>query len=378
MQSGRHEIAKPTNTTTSTNCADPFLGVAELTTTADVLAASDKGRAELPILELGSADCLHHLRPADECLHRMIDEMGLPYLRVSVTPDCSASCSFCHNEGMARGARGLSVVKRPTQLQIDDYHFIAGFFKRHFSRVKFTGGEPTIVSNLADVVQVFAREQYHCSMTTNGFGFDKDLQTRLRDVGLSGVNVSIHTTDEKDHSEIFGVGGQLPKVVKNLRTLRDIFPGAAKMQFMALPGRNVPSQLVPMTDLSAEVGLPVSYLSLVTDRNAEQPMSAEIVEYLDKQIGIVSLEAFPKAFCNRRVITFANGGTWEIDDFRETDYRQAAFNNAICRMCSKRSSCVEGPYALRIHADGTARPCLVRSDNQVAFRKGGYFLQEPK
>ena len=302
-----------------------------------------------------------------------IEVMRLPYLRVSVTPDCNAHCHFCHNEGAKWGRRGPCVRSARAQLSIDEYRYIARFFRSGFSRVKFTGGEPTLAKNLPSIVEVFADEGYACSLTTNGFILTNSLQRDLREAGLGRCNVSLHTTNAEEHAAAFGVPGQLDAVLENLAAVGRNFPGAAKVNFMALPGQNMPQQLVPMTELSAEVRIPISCLSLVSDWS---PMSSDIIEYLDREVGISSIQSIAKDFCNRQVVEFKNGGSWEIDDFRQSVYRRVAFSNGVCRSCPKRSACTEGPYALRVLANGTLKPCLVRKDNEIRFRDGSFDLEE--
>jgi len=312
---------------------------------------------------------------AERQFRARIEVMRLPYLRLCITRHCNAACSFCHNEGQQVGSRGLATLTTAASLTTADFRYIARFFRRHFSRVKFTGGEPTTVANLDDIIAVFRLEGYSCSLTSNGFLLDDEMQRRLRIAGLEAVNVSLHTTDEVEHEAAFGVHGQLHGVVTNLHCLRRNFPGQAKINFMAMPGQNVPNQLLPMTELSASAGIPVSYLAPVTERSYRRPLSIAVVDYLTRHLGIASVETVSKAFYETQVITFKNGGVWEIDDFRRAGYRGAAFDNGYCRTCRRREKCTEGAYTLRILQDGSAKPCLIRNDNVVRFKEGAYVFK---
>ena len=319
-------------------------------------------------------------RPNENQLRFLINEMGIPTLRLALTKDCNADCSFCHNEGQRIGARGPTARPVSAQLRPQDYAYIAKFFRSHFSAVKLTGGEPTLVKpeDLAVITSIFAKTGYEVSMVTNGFGLTYELQLRLRAAGMTRVNVSLHSLDPLEHAEAFGVSGQLPRVLENLQSLNSVFPGNAKINFMALPGQNIPQRLIPITELSATSGLQVSLLSPVAERSFDHPLTTRIMDYLRTHIGIGETKIVVRASRTRRIFKLHNGGVVEIDDFRCTDHRDTAFNNAICRNCPKRGNCVEGPYAARILHDGTFRPCLIRGDNVARFVSGSYDLEARK
>ena len=297
-----------------------------------------------------------------------IVEMNLPVLRFSTTPHCDAVCSFCHNEGREIGTRGQETEKTPSFLSEDEVKQIAGYFRPYFDEIKFTGGEPTTTSNLANLVRIFADEGYECSMVTNGALFDNSLQLELREAGLRRVNVSLPTLDEAQYVQFFGVD-KLPRVLRNLRDMARNYE-RVKINFMASDA-TIPSQISNMDSLSSELGITISLIELARASTLALPMSSRVVSYLTRDPGILTREESYERIGRRSVVTTNMGGRWEIDDFRDEGYRERAFDNAVCSSCDKRERCVEGPYALRIGYDGTARPCLIRSDNVLEF-KGGY------
>lgn len=302
----------------------------------------------------------------------LIKEMRLPYLRYSVTPDCNADCKFCHNEGVQHGARGDNAITVPSTLASSDVEYVARFFKQHFKKVALTGGEPTLAANIGGITRIFAQHGYRVHMTTNGFMFDEAMQKELSSAGLSHVNVSLHSLDEKDYDNVFGVAGNLPKVLKNLETVDLYFPERAKINFMALPKVNIPDQLVPISELSARTGITISYLAVVKERDVSNPLSKQVVDFLSASLGIKSIKEYGDKFGSRYIYTLSNGAKWEVDDFRTQAYVKDAFNNAVCQACNKRKLCTEGPYALRITHKGSAKPCLIRNDNILRLKNHEY------
>lgn len=304
---------------------------------------------------------------------KRIEAMRLPYLRFSTTIDCNGGCAFCHNEKQIVGKRGEDAKLVDSFLSISDIEYIADFFKERFNEVKFTGGEPTITKNLAEIIGVFTSRGYNASMTTNAFIFNDDMQKNLKDAGLGRVNVSLPTIDEVQHGEFFSNPGYLRSVLKNLEDMAVNYKGSVKINFMAFDGQNVPSQLVPITELSGRLRIPVSFLQTLKEKDVTNPLSEKIMAYLDENVGIIGEKVLPDNFYTKKLVTFKNNGVWEIDDFRRQGYRNDAFDNYYCKECNVQSKCVEGPYALRISFDGTIRSCLARDNNIVKLKNGGYF-----
>lgn len=298
-----------------------------------------------------------------------VREMRLPYLRLSVTPHCDANCNFCHNEGQRIGLRGEATALQSTTMNERQYIEIAQMFLGILPRISLTGGEPTLVRNLDVIANIFASRGYTVNMTTNGFNFNESLQLRMKHAGLSGVNVSLHSLNPKHHAEVFGVQNKLDVVLNNLATMGRHFPDKVKLNFMALPGQNVPDQLEPITYFAGQHNLTVSFMSLVKDRSTEPPLSSQVIDILTARFGIRNITTHNDKFGKRYIYTFRNGARWEFDDFRQQSYRDDVFDNLTCQSCVKQAVCTEGPYALRVKHDGTLKPCLIRSDNEVSFQR---------
>lgn len=304
-----------------------------------------------------------------EFLFNQIKEMGFNYLRISLTKDCNGACAFCHNEGQKKGLRGSRAVPLVTDLTLKDYEYIADFFRPCLRSVSFTGGEPTLARNLPEIVHIFKSRDYQTKMTTNGFLLTNDLQQRLKVAGLDAINVSLSTLNPVQHGAMFNVANQFSAVMKNLENLSHNFKGQAKINFMALENVTVPGQLLPLSELSAKLGITISFLTIL-ENGAD--LSDFVLTYLQDHIGQVWEEEVPAKFGTKRICYFENGAVWEFDDFRKEEYKQVAFHNKICQSCPLKEKCVEGPYALRISSNGDLRPCLIRTDNIILFQENGY------
>lgn len=120
------------------------------------------------------------------------------YLRVSLVEKCNLRCVYCMPAGgvtLSPKEQLLSYEERLRTLQI--------FSKLGVRKVKFTGGEPLVSRDLADLVR-FSKEHTDISnigITTNGLLLSSQLG-RLAAAGLSNINVSLDTLDADKFARI--------------------------------------------------------------------------------------------------------------------------------------------------------------------------------
>lgn len=310
---------------------------------------------------------------SEKSFMKILKNMQFKYLRISVTPDCNASCKFCHNEGQKIGERGCPARRRKSLLTINQYKYIAHFFKNDFNSVLFTGGEPTLVTNLPEIIKVFKNCDYKIRMTTNAFILDTSLQKQLLDAGLDKINVSLPTLNAEIYDKMFNVKGKLPQVLQNIKNLSINFKNNLKINFMALEDETMFPHLSVLSKLSAELNIPIS---VITTLNNKKGTISKVFTYLTQQLGNPKIEIKNSKFGDKQICHFPDNSIWEFDDFRNQFYRSLAFANEYCQSCPLSEKCVEGPYALRISYDGTIRPCILRNDNIIPLVSNKYILRE--
>lgn len=110
------------------------------------------------------------------------------YLRISLTDMCNLRCVYCMPEDM-------TFRPRAELLQDEELMRLVNCFAGlGFDKIRLTGGEPTLRSNVVELVRAMAQTPgiRELAMTTNGITL-KPLAQPLRDAGLSRVNVSLDT-----------------------------------------------------------------------------------------------------------------------------------------------------------------------------------------
>ncbi|MFB6141819.1 MAG: GTP 3',8-cyclase MoaA [Halorientalis sp.] len=135
----------------------------------------------------------------------LVDQFGreVTGVRVSLTDRCNFDCVYCHNEGLG-DTRG-PMAPRDDEMDADDVvRFLEVAREFDVDAVKFTGGEPMLREDLADIV---ARTPagMEVSLTTNG----TFLPGRAEDLvaaGLDRVNVSQDALDAETFQRVTQTG----------------------------------------------------------------------------------------------------------------------------------------------------------------------------
>jgi len=117
------------------------------------------------------------------------------YLRISLTDACNLRCVYCMPEQMA-------FRPRADLLTDDELKRLLGLFAAvGFSKIRFTGGEPTLREGLVDLVRHAVQTPgiRSVGLTTNGIRL-APLAAPLKAAGLGSINLSLDTLDaEKFH-----------------------------------------------------------------------------------------------------------------------------------------------------------------------------------
>ena len=121
------------------------------------------------------------------------------YLRLSVTEVCNFSCTYCLPNGWKKtGPLSFLTVDEIGRL-------VAGFSDLGLSKVRLTGGEPTVRKDFNAIIQTVASAPgvAKVAMTTNGWNLARHA-TDWRASGLSHINVSIDSIDPQTFHQITG------------------------------------------------------------------------------------------------------------------------------------------------------------------------------
>lgn len=164
----------------------------------------------------------------------LIDPFGrrIDYLRVSVTDRCNFRCVYCMPED------GFPALPKDEYLSIDEtVRLVRVAASLGMRKLRLTGGEPLLNKGLADM----ARAAHDAgvtdiSVTTNGHLLFEQAQ-RLKDAGVTRVNVSLDTLREDRFAEI-ARRGNLRAVMDGIHEALRVGFGPVKVNVVAMRGVN--------------------------------------------------------------------------------------------------------------------------------------------
>ncbi len=135
-------------------------------------------------------------------------------LRIKVTDNCGMSCTFCHNEGtpvtldsqrevngrvsIYESTNGVDFIAQPFTT---NEHFITSLRtlreKLSSDEIHWTGGEPTLNPQIAELTRIAREMGYTVKMTSNGETGSLRMKD-LAEAGLESINFSIFGTTPEE------------------------------------------------------------------------------------------------------------------------------------------------------------------------------------
>ncbi|HBI49568.1 MAG TPA: GTP 3',8-cyclase MoaA [Moraxellaceae bacterium] len=140
----------------------------------------------------------------------------LSYLRLSITDFCNFRCDYCLPDGYTANAG-----KRPdNELSVSEIDIlIQAFAKLGTTKVRLTGGEPSIRQDLPRIIELAKHTQgiQTVAVSSNGYRLAKHLSA-WQTAGLNQLNISIDSFDPAIFKQITGFD-ILPTLLKDIDTL---------------------------------------------------------------------------------------------------------------------------------------------------------------
>ena len=140
----------------------------------------------------------------------------LSYLRLSITDFCNFRCDYCLPNGYTANAG-----KRPdNELSVSEIDvLIQAFAKLGTTKVRLTGGEPSIRQDLPRIIELAKQTQgiQTVAVSSNGYRLAKHLSA-WQTAGLNQLNISIDSFDPTIFKQITGFD-ILPTLLQDIDTL---------------------------------------------------------------------------------------------------------------------------------------------------------------
>ncbi|MFX1393849.1 MAG: radical SAM protein, partial [Promethearchaeota archaeon] len=135
------------------------------------------------------------------------------YLMFGITYNCQLKCPHCC-VGNYENEPNKELTTKEVKDVLDQAAkaFIVNFF----------GGEPTMRSDLMELIQYASERSLYVFCDSNGLKITKDYAKQLKDKGLDILYVSIDSPIPEKHDELRGVKGCFEKAVQGIKNALDI------------------------------------------------------------------------------------------------------------------------------------------------------------
>ncbi|NUQ80230.1 MAG: GTP 3',8-cyclase MoaA [Bacteroidetes bacterium] len=260
------------------------------------------------------------------------------YLRVSLTPACNLRCSYC------APADGFRVPPGTKQFSRSEITRVIGWLAgMGVTKVRFTGGEPTLRSDLAGLIH-----DTHSTagistvgLTTNGVLLGLQLDEYLK-AGLSSVNISLDTL-RPDRFMAISKRPWHQQVMTGIRKAIDCGRLQVKLNMVVQRGVNE-DEVVDMIHFFARDPVELRFIELMPfagngwDPQAGIP-SQELLKKIRQSVDLATIEQSTAGHVSDQ---------WAVKGSALKLGFISSVSNAFCGTCSR----------IRLTADGKFKSCL--------------------
>ncbi len=179
-------------------------------------------------------------------------------LRISVTDRCNFACLFCMPEKYK-----VRWIPSEQILSFDEIERVAGVLAGlGVQKIRVTGGEPLLRKDVHQLIQRLVKIDgiRSVDMTTNGW-YLEEKATALKDAGLRGVTVSLHSLRRERFAKISG-NDAMPRVLRGIEKAIEVGLGPVKINSVAIRGYNE-DEILDIVQYARDRGLSVRFIEFM-------------------------------------------------------------------------------------------------------------------
>jgi molybdenum cofactor biosynthesis protein A len=272
----------------------------------------------------------------------------ITYVRLAVTDRCNLRCFYCMPE------EGIKYLPKQALLSFEEIERLIGIMSSMgISKVRITGGEPFVRSDLMDlmsrIVETPGIKDVH--LTTNGVLTAPHIPA-MKNMGIASVNLSLDTLDAARfknitrRNEFEAVMGTLQQLIaQQIPT---------KINAVVMEGKNI-DDIIPLIELTKDHPIDVRFIE-------EMPFNGEgthypILNWTHKKI-LQYIQGHYPGLIKLKDEANSTSSNYAIPGYRGTLGVIAAFSRTFCGTCNR----------IRITAQGTLKTCLY-DDGVLDVRK---------
>lgn len=183
------------------------------------------------------------------------------YLRLSLLPICNFKCVYCLPNG-----NPMEALHQKHLTHIEIKRLIKALAKLGIKKVRLTGGEPTLRTDLIEIAKSISEIQgiEKIALTTNGYRLN-EIAGDLKASGVTALNVSVDSLITERFFEITGQN-RLQEVLKGIEKAKSVGMPQVKINAVAMKGLN-DDEFENFIEWSQKEDLHVRFIELMTTRD---------------------------------------------------------------------------------------------------------------
>ena len=191
------------------------------------------------------------------------DQLNRPMrdLRISVTDRCNFRCTYC----MPKEIFGDDYVFLPREelLTFEEMERLAKIFENFgVKKIRLTGGEPLMRRNIDELVKklLLLDNIKDVGLTTNGVLL-KQYGQKLKDAGLTRLNISLDALDENLFGNLNGRGIKPSFILENIQFAKEL--GFEIKVNMVVQKKVNDQEIIPMAKYFKEQGITLRFIEFM-------------------------------------------------------------------------------------------------------------------
>lgn len=271
------------------------------------------------------------------------------YVRLSITDRCNLRCVYCMPK------EGLPFFPTDRVLSQDEIvQLIQNFADMGVSKVRITGGEPLLRTDVVDIVRrIKAIDGINdVSITTNGLFLAK-LAKDLKEAGLDRLNISLDTFKADRYKKITR-GGNINQVLEGIAVASKLHFKKIKLNIVLIRGQN-DDEVLDFLRYTKDHDVNVRFIEFMPIGNSMRTWKKEYV-------GLKNVfETADEAGMVYHPIELKGNGpsdNYQIEGYEGSFGLIHPISSKFCENCNR----------LRITADGYVKACLYWNE-EIDIRK---------
>lgn len=185
----------------------------------------------------------------------LIDKYGrhIDYVRLSVTDRCDFRCVYCMSEKM-------TFLPRKDVLSLEEIYKVASAFTSlGVKRIRLTGGEPLVRSNVLSLVENIGALPGldELLITTNGSHLEA-MAADLKRAGVTRLNISLDSLDAGCFKAMTRTG-DLHQVLRGIERAREVGFRQLRINAVILKGHN-DHEILDLLEYAMKLGINIAYI----------------------------------------------------------------------------------------------------------------------